>query len=268
MAASLHDLPRKRKQTIVQQIHDLLVLRKKKGPAEPALDGWIAPLAALSKGLAEHVEGKTAADADRRARQHALFVADVEVDTWLRHVEAYLRIEAHRAFGEHVAAAAALHEAAFPDGLAHIDDPPADENAHCRDSLAMFAAPGHAKTIAAIGLPKPWLTTLATALDQSDAAILAIAAAKDDGSSHVALGRDIEADWVDAMVRLRQYVSSRAAKSDVAARQEGKRLLRPLLDAIAGLRNVAATRATQRATQRASAHAAAAPPPPPDAAKA
>ena len=264
MAASLHDLPRKRKQTIVQQVHDLLVLRKKKGPAEPALDGWIAPLAALAKGLAEHVDGKSAADADRRARQHALFVADVEVDTWLRHLEGYLRIEAHRAFGEHVAAAAALHDAAFPDGLAHVDDPPADENVHCRDSLAVLTAPANAKTLAALGLPKAWLTTLAKALDESDAAVAAIAAAKDESSTHVALGRDVEADWIDAMVRLRQYMASRAPKADVAAREEGKRLLRPLLDAIAGLRNVAATRAGRRDSL--AGHTT--PSPPPEGAKA
>lgn len=58
------------------------------------------------------------------------------------------------------AAPQALHDAAFPDGLAHIDDPVPQENQLCRGAVTILRAPEHAPAIAAIGLPAVWLAAL------------------------------------------------------------------------------------------------------------
>jgi hypothetical protein len=49
------------------------------------------------------------------------------------------------------------------------------------------------------------------------------------------------------MLRLRHYVSGRAKRNDEAKRDEGRKLLAPLTDAVKKMRAAAAARATIRA---------------------
>ena len=244
---NLTHIPRAEKLTIAARIQANLRDRKKKGPAEPGLDAFISELADLTDALETHVTGNLLADAAHQSRLARSEAADVDVDTWLRHIEGFLNVEAHRRSGAATGLARGLYEAACPDGLAHINDRIVDENAHCRSTLTVLKAPEHAKALATIALPSDWIARFEAALDASDAAIADVTKARDDKSTHIDKGRDAELAWIDLMVRLRRYVGSRAKRTDTDRLDEGKALLRPLLEALVKLRTDAATRATRRA---------------------
>ncbi|MBK9261849.1 MAG: hypothetical protein IPM54_18855 [Polyangiaceae bacterium] len=246
MAVNLNNISRVEKREIAAGVLANLQARAVQGPAEPALDAYIPELTDITGALATHVTASMVADAKRAARLARLAAADVAVDTWYRHIESYVGIEAGRKLGPHVAEAAALHEAAFPDGLAHVDDPVADENRICRKALMTLRSDEHAATIQAIELPTVWLDRWETALNESDAAFKDVEAAHMDKQSSVNAGRDAEAEWVELFVRLRRYVASRAKRSDTVRVQEGKTLLAPLLDTLAKMKAQAAARATRR----------------------
>lgn len=246
MATNLNQFPRAEKRDIAQKVLVKLTARAQKGPQEAALDGYIGELEEVGKALDTHVAGNAQADGQRTARLARLDGADDAVDTWYRHVESYVFVEGKRRTGANVALALALHEAAFPDGLAHVDDLVTDENRLCRESLSVLRATEGAATVAAIGLPLAWLDQWEKALSESDAAFDEVAVARTAKKVHVGQGRDAEAEWVELMVRLRRYVASRAKRGDTVRIDEGKELLAPLLDGMARLRSNAASRATRR----------------------
>ena len=252
-----NQVPRAKKRDIAQKLHDNLATRAAAGPAEPALDAYIPELASLIQSLTAPITGNVLADAQRTARLAALDAVDVEVDTWYRHIEGYIDIESRRRSGPHVGSALALHKAAFPDGLAHVNDAIPDENRLCRESLAILRSSEYAPTVAAILLPAGWLDMWESELAQSDAIHREIEQARTAGRAHVSAGRDAEADFVELCVRLRRYVASRAMSSDKARVTEGKTLLAPLLDEVARLRAIAATRATLRENEKKAAAPAA-----------
>jgi hypothetical protein len=241
MSASLDQIPRTEKAAITRALHVRLGARLQKGPPEPELDDYVPQLADVARRLEVPVHDGVSDEADRARRIAAVVSADDEVDTYLRHIEGYLAVEAMRRTGANGALAKVLHDAAFPDGLAHIDDRIVEENFHCRASLAVLRTPERATTLAALELPGEWLVRWETALDASDAAIAEVLrsiAAKDSQAAgappHVE--EDVEASWVDLMVRLRRYVANRAERDDVARIEEGRELLRPLFDALQKLR--------------------------------
>jgi hypothetical protein len=244
--AKLDQIPRAEKRDIAKKVHENLIARAAKGPAEPALDAYITECAEVVDGLAAHVTGNVLAEAERTARLAQLASADDEVDTLYRHIEGFIGVESRRRTSAHALNAAAVYQAAFPDGLAHVDDPIADENRICREALLVLRAPEYADTLAAIELPGFWLEKWEVVLNKSDALLAEVEKARTDKRTHVGAGRDAETEWVELMVRLRRYVSSRAKRSDTAKIQEGKVLLAPLLDAMAKLRAEAAARATRR----------------------
>lgn len=244
--AKLDQIPRAEKRDIARKIKDNLSARAAKGPPEPALDAYVAECTDIVDALDAHVTGNVLAQAERTARLAQLAAADDAVDTWYRHLENYIGVESRRRVSPYALHAAAVYEAAFPDGLAHVDDPIADENRICRDALLALRAPEHAATLVAIELPMIWLERWETALGKSDALLAEVEKARTDKRAHVGAGRDAETEWVELMVRLRRYVSSRAKRSDTARIQEGKALLAPLLDVMARLRAEAAARATRK----------------------
>ena len=247
---ALTQVPRAAKRDIARKLHDSLATRAAAGPAEPALDGYIPELDALVQALTAPITGNLLADAQRTARLAKLDAVDVEVDTWYRHVESYLDIESRRRTGPHVTSALALHKAAFPDGLAHVDAPIPDENRLCRESLTVLRSSEYAPTADAIGLPAAWLSTWESSLAQSDTLYGEIEHARTARRAHVSAGQDAEAEFVELCVRLRRYVASRARSSDKARVAEGKTLLAPLLDELAKLRAAAAARATIRENEK------------------
>ncbi len=185
MSASLDQIHRAEKAAISKALHARLSARFTRGPAEPELDDYIPQLADVARRLAVPPNNPVSEEAERARRIAAVVSADDEVDTYLRHIEGYLTVEALRRTGPNGGAARALHDAAFPDGLAHIDDRIVEENFHCRASLAILKAPERAATLAALELPREWLVRWEAALDASDAAIsevLRTMAAKDAGA--------------------------------------------------------------------------------------
>ncbi|HZF48250.1 MAG TPA: hypothetical protein VE093_06355 [Polyangiaceae bacterium] len=247
MTTNLANAPRPEKLSVVTEIHTALVERMQAGPPEPALDAFIPELAAVRDKLATHVDGKTTANAAREKHLARAANADRDVGAQFRHIEAFLSIEANRQSSPHQSSARALYNAAFPDGLAHIDDRIATENIHVRATLSALKSPEHADTLAAIQLPSAWITALEAALNASNAALADLTKARGERASHVDLGKSAEAEWVDLMVRLRRYIESRAKRTDVARVAEGKELIKPLLDVVQKLRAKAAARATRRA---------------------
>jgi hypothetical protein len=217
------------------------------GPQEPGLEAFIPELEGVVVRLETHVGGSVLADAARKAQLVRVENADCDVDTWLRHVENFVWIEATRRVGPNVALALALHHAAFEDGLSIVDDYIPDENRVCRESIAALRSAEHAPTLAAIGLPQDWIPTWEAALNESDAAFAARDAARADKSKHVGGGQDTENDFVDVMLRLRKYIGSRASRKDKAKIAEGEALLKPLLDALKKARADQAARATRNA---------------------
>jgi hypothetical protein len=250
---SLHQIPRAEKRTIAQAIHTSLVDHHAQAGSEPGLDAFTPQLADVAVALSTHVSGKTVADAARITRLAAADGADDAVDTWLRHLESFLSIEGHRRSGALAARVLAFHDAAFPDGLAHVDERIVDENRHCSASLLVLEAPEHAPVIAEIELPTAWIGKFRAAIAASEAANDAVLDARTDKESHTANGRDAEAEWIDLMVRLRRYVGSRAKRTDKARVKEGHDLLRPLLETLQKLRVDAATRATRKKNDAAEA---------------
>jgi hypothetical protein len=246
----LKKIPRAEKRDIALKLHDNLAHRHAKGPAEPALDAYIADLAAVGQALNAPIVGSLVANADRTARLAQLDAVDCEVDTSYRHIAGYIDVEAHRRVGPSVALALALQKAAFPDGLAHVEDPVPDENRLCRESLTVLRSAEYAPTVAAIGLPTAWLTSWEASLTQSESIHAAIAQARTARRAHVGAGQDAEIEFTELCVRLRGYVGSRAPFSDKPRLAEGKALLAPLLDALARLRAVAAARATHRENEK------------------
>jgi hypothetical protein len=242
----LTKIPRPEKRTIARKIHDLLVARQAAGPAEPALDAFVPELSEVGIRLDTHVGGTVAASTAWQVQLGRLEDADVNVDTWLRHIESFLFVEANRRSGPNVTASKAVYAAACPDGLAHVDDRVVEQNAHCRTMLSVLRDPENAPALAAIDLPGVWLDRFEAALDESDAASDDVIAARTDRSTHVGLGRDAEVEWVDLMTRIQRHVGSRARRDEVAKKMEGKALLQPLLAAVQKLRADAAARATRR----------------------
>jgi len=137
-------IPRAEKKTIAQGLHKTLADRLAHQGAEAGLDAFLPELAELTVRLSAHVLGQTGADAARITRLATADGADDAVDTWLRHIESFLAVEGHRRTGPYTALALALHAAALPDGLAHVDDRVVEENRHCRDALVVLNAPEHA----------------------------------------------------------------------------------------------------------------------------
>jgi len=253
MTANLTDVPRAEKLSITTLTHTALIERQNAGPPEPALDAFIPELAAVAAALSTHVTGKDLANAAREKHLGRIAIADDAVDTRFRHIEAFVSIEANRRTGPNVIAAQSLYKAAFPDGLARIDDRVPDQNIHVRATLNALQSPEHAATLQAIELPSAWINALDVALKESNDAVADLARARGDKSSHVELGKSAEADWVDLMVRLRRYIASRAKRTDIARIAEGQEILKPLLDAVQKLRVTAAARATRRTKKDAGA---------------
>lgn len=246
MSASLRIVPRTKKHSITNDILVLLTERQQKGPAEPGLDAFIPKLTDVAATLGAHVTGRLLADATRETQLARADETDVEVDTWYRHIEGFLSVEANRRSGPNVVAARGLCKAACPDGLAHINDRIVDQNAHCAETLAVLKDPANAEVIAAIKLPVFYIEELEAALKASDSAMADVIAARGDKATHIDLGRDTEATWIDLMVRLRSYIDSRAARTDAVLIAEGKALLKPLLDVMQKQKTDAAARATRK----------------------
>ncbi len=245
MSTTSREFSRTEKHEVAVAVVANLQVRATKGPPEPALDAYIVEISDVAESLGTHVTAVTLADANPSARVARVEVADDVVDTWYRHIESYVLVEANRKTGLFLSAGA-LHHAAFLDGLGHINDPIRDENRSCRDALIVLRSPDHGATVQGIELPTVWLTKWEAALDESDAAYNALVAARTDKHSSVNAGRDAEGEWVEIFVRLRRYVSSRAKRNDTVRIQEGKTLLAPLLDVLARMKAQAAARETRR----------------------
>ena len=246
MTVTLNQISRAEKREVGSAILGNLQVREAKGPPEPALDAYIVELIDFVEALGTQVIASTLADANRTARLVRLATADDVVDTFYRHIEGYVQVEASRKTGLFVAGASALHGAAFPDGLAHIDDSIPDENRECRAALMTLRSPEHGATVLGIELPTVWLTKWELALDESDAAYKAVESARTEKKSSVNAGRDAEGEWVELFVRLRRYIGSRAKRNDTVRIQEGKTLLAPLLTVLSQMKAQAAARETRR----------------------
>lgn len=244
--ATLENIPRSEKLDITRKLHQNLITRAANGPPEPALDEYAIELSEIITVLGQHVTGRDTAQAARELRLARVENADIDVDTWYRHIEDFIAVEASRRAGLHVVACKRLYAAACPDGLAHINDRVVDENAYCRKMLFVLRSPEHASLLSAIELPPSWLDRFDTALTESEAAMDAVIAARDDTSTHVDLGQNAEGEWVDLMARFRKYISSRAKRREAEKIAEGKSLLQPLLATLQKLRTDAATRATRK----------------------
>jgi hypothetical protein len=245
LTANMTNIPRAEKLSIAAKIHDNLRDRKKKGPSEPSLDAFISELAAVIDALRTHTTGHRLADAAHQARIGRTEAAEIEFDTWRCHIESFLYIEAHRRGGPNVGVAQSLYNAVYPDGKPHVDDRIIDVSTHCRDILAVLKAPENADAIARVALPPSWIIRFEAALDESDAAA-ADMMSRDQSGPQLGTGRDATLAWLDLMVRLRRYVARRATRGDAERMNEGKALLKPLLDALIK-RRAASAMATRRA---------------------
>lgn len=250
MSTNLKQVSRPEKRDIIGKVITLLEARAAAGPAEPALDAYISELHLVAGPLNMHVEGQTTSQAQRAARLTRVEKADAQVDRLYRHVESYLDVEARVPFGEYALAAEQLHHTAFPDGLAHIDDPIRDENRYCRTALDVLHSAEHATTLNAIGFPMTWLNQWQTALNESDAAYADLEQSKLDKHTHIGAGQEAEDAWVEVFVRLRKYIASRAKKSDTARVREGEALLAPLTTVLKQMAATAAARATKRKQEK------------------
>jgi hypothetical protein len=253
--AKLDRIPRTEKKRITHLIQANLVARQAAGPADPALDEFIPLVAASAAALDEQVEGKQAAEGDRQVELAHQDECDDEVDTLLRLLEALFHAESHRRHGPNVATALALYQAAFPDGLEHIDDRIVVENAHCRATLTILSAPEHAAALAALKLPADWLPRFGQALDASDAATVAVDAARLSKGSAVAGGKNAELQWTLLMKRLSSHLNGRADQGASA-----KTLLAPLIAANALLNAQTSARKTRKAAAATPAAAQVTPP--------
>jgi hypothetical protein len=246
--STIAELSRPLKLSVLNELKLRLIARLAKGPPEPALDGFIDQLQAVEADLNAGVEGKATAIAARKAQLARSEAADSDVDTLYRHHFNFIDAEANRRVGPYILQAAALRDAAFPDGLAAVDAYIPDENRACRIAISVLRSPEYAGTVAGIGLPADWTTKWEAALDESDAAFTEVRKAREATSANVDAGLDAETEFVDVAVRLRGYISSRAPRSDKAKTAEGVELLAPLTEALAKARAEAAARATRRKT--------------------
>lgn len=249
MSVNLKQIPRVEKRDIIVKVISLLEARAAAGPAEPALDEYIPELQTVSTALSMHVEGQTNTQAQRAARLARVEKADGQVDRWYRHIESFLDIESRVVAGAYASAVEQLHDAAFPDGLGHVDDPIVDENRYCRAAVEILQSPEHTVTLQGIGFPMAWLNHWSSALDESDAAIGELERAKQDRHVHIEAGQDAEEAWVEVFVRLRKYIGSRAKKSDLERIREGEALLAPLTTVLKQMATLAAARTTKRKQQ-------------------
>ncbi len=244
--ASLDQVPRDGKRRIASAIHDNLVTRATTGPADSLLDPFINKSAAIRVALADLVEDKVTAIADRPALLVETDVSDDDVDRWYRHGYRYLEVETLRRHAPEHAAIDALFKAAYPHGLAHIDDRIPDQNEEVRQALAAFQNPEHAAALAATSFPITWINALDTAVKKSDASFVAYQATFGQASTAVALGRDAENDWVLWARALSHAVALRSTGADIDIVEENKRLIEPLTNAVRLLRTQARTRETKR----------------------
>ena len=243
------------KALISRKLCEALTQRAQLGPAEPVLDAYIPQLHAIGDRLESHLTGKSAANAARVAHVDRVEKADGDVDTWGRHIESFIDIEARRPHSALASAARVLHAAAFPEGLAVLGDRIPNENKRMRHMLTTLRAPEHAATLLGIRLPPEWLDLLEGALHESDQAYADRSSARGTQDEHITRGKDAEADWVHLVGRLKKYVESRDLPGDRDRELENRALLAPLNDAIAHAKAVAAGRATRR-TKKAEAPAA------------
>lgn len=246
--STIMELPRPLKLSVLNELKLRLIARKEKGPPEEALDGFIGQLQAVEADLNAGVEGKATSIAARKAQLARSEAADSDVDTLYRHHWNFLDAEANRRVGPYILQAAALRDAAFPDGLAAVDAYIPDENRACRIALSVIRSPEYADAVKDLNLPAEWTTKWEAALDESDAAFSDVRKAREATSANVDAGLDAETEFVDVAVRLRGYISSRAPRSDKAKTAEGVELLAPLTEALAKARADAAARATRRKT--------------------
>jgi hypothetical protein len=246
MSITAANLPRPQQADIASRIHGNLVTRKQDGLPEPGIDAFIPETGDLAVRLGGHVDGKIGAIAARITSRAHLETVDGEVDTYIRHVDSFLVNEGRRRNGPHAPEARALHKAVFPHGIGFIDDPVPEENLKARKALSVLRSTEHKDTLAALEFPMMWLDRLEKALDASDAALEDVKEATLDQHTHVSLGQAAEADFVDVMNRLRKYIGSRAGRKDVAKRDEGRKLLAPLLEALAQAKAEAAARKTRK----------------------
>jgi hypothetical protein len=245
--ASVNRVPRNEKPQVARDLSVCLDERKTQGPPEPGLDAFIPLLIAVADRLDVHVDGKTTAEGMRSTLLDRLDEKDDVVDTCMRHMDSFLEVEGLRRRSPFAVSARALRAAAFPDGLAHIDDHIVDQNVRCRTTIGILKLPENAATLAGIKLPAEWIPAFEVAVDESDAAYSDLTSARGDKSVHVGMGRDAETEWVDVVTRLRKYVGSRSSKNDIATQMEGRKLLEPLLDALRRIDIAAAIRAGKSA---------------------
>jgi hypothetical protein len=246
----LAKISRAEKLSVAKRVHEGLKERLKAGPEEPALDAFIAQLEAIIFDLEAHVGGTSETKGGRAALLTVADESDDEVDTLLRHIENYLLVESRRRTGDNRARARELHKAAFPDGLAHVDDRVIEENNHCRDSIRVLRVPENAATLNAIGLPIEWVNAFEAAVEKSDADNAALGKGRTARSTHINQAQGVEEDWEDAMLRLRHHIAGRARRDDLAKKAEGRKILDPLLFAVQKMRATAAARATRRANEQ------------------
>lgn len=245
MAGFVH-VTRDEKRRIASKIHDNLVGRAAKNAADPILDPFIPRSAILRDGLAEHVEEKGTALAERAALAAEVDVKDDNVDRWYRHGYRYIEGETLRRHAPEHAAINALLKAAYPDGLAHIDDRVPDQNEEVRLTLIALRNPEHAATMAAILFPADWVNTLDTAVKESDASFARYQATFSQSSGAVALGRNAEVEWVDWAKAISHAIALRSSGASAEVIEEGKQLIAPLTDAVRQLRIQERARATKR----------------------
>ena len=227
---TIAQLPRPAMATAGRNIVILLLGRQSAGPPEPALDIYIAELEPVVAALEQGVGGQVLAVAALKASHARVEAADIAVDTQYRHHFYYLHVEANQRSGPHVAFAAALLAAAFPDGLSHVDDYIPDENQLCRNAILALRSPEHAPTVAAIALPAEWTAAWEMSLNESDEAFVAAQKERAGKTLHVLTGQDAEVAFVDIMLRLRHYINSRASRSDKVKIAQGRKLIAPLLE--------------------------------------
>lgn len=225
---------------------NLLHERRAAGPPEPTLDAYIDEIEPVVTALEQGVGGQVHAAAALKALHARVEAADIDVDTRLRHHFYYINVEATQRSGPNVADARALEAAAFPDGLAHVNDYIPDENRLCRNAILAMRSPEHAATVAAIELPAGWIDRWEKALNESDAAFDAVQKTRAGKSIHILTGQDAEVAFVDVMLRLRSYIGSRASRADKVKSAQGNLLIAPLLDALAKARAEERARGTRK----------------------
>lgn len=243
---TIAQLPRPDMAKAGRDVLSLLHERQGAGPPEPALDAYIPEIEPVVAALAQGVSGQEASATALKALLARVEAADIDVDTWLRHCFNFVNVEANRRAGSHVGAARALEAAAFPDGLAHVDDYIPDENRLCRTSIAALRSTEHAATVKAIRLPADWLDTWEAAVNESETSFNAVQQARTGKSIHVLAGQDAEVAFTDVMVRLRRYIDSRAPRRDTVKVAQGRALIAPLLDLLSKAKAEEKARATRR----------------------